>query len=259
MVHYRTIWISDVHLGMRHVRTDALLDFLRRHECEHLYIVGDLIDGWRLRKSWYWDEDCNTVIQKLLRKARHGTRVTYVPGNHDEFVRSFVGLHFGGIRILPEAIHETADGRRLVVIHGDEFDGLIGCAKWLSVMGSGVYSMALRLNQGINAVRRRLGFSYWSLAGFLKSRAKTMVLWMANFEQLVLKAAERHGADGVICGHVHQPDIQEIGGIAYYNTGDWVESCTALVEHVDGSMELLYWGAASTTQGPARPLVSTAA
>jgi UDP-2,3-diacylglucosamine pyrophosphatase LpxH len=238
---YRTIWLSDVHLGMHGSQTDRLLDFLRRHDADHLYIVGDLVDGWRLRKVWRWNQACNDVIQKLLRKARKGTRITYIPGNHDEFARAYIGCRLGQIDIARNALHQTADGRRLLVLHGDEFDGVIAYAKWLSVLGSNAYCAAMQINGVINAVRRRLGLPSWSLSAYLKNRVKDAVKSLADFERAIAEEARSHHADGVVCGHLHRPAIQNIQGIAYYNTGDWVESCTALVEHHNGSMEILHW------------------
>ena len=238
---YRTIWLSDVHLGMPGIQTDRLLDFLRRHDTNHLYLVGDIVDGWRLRKAWRWDQHCNDVIQKLLRKARKGTRITYIPGNHDEFARSYIGYHLGNIEIVRNAMHETADGRRLLVLHGDEFDGIIGYAKWLSVLGSGAYCSAMRVSTALNAMRRRLGLPPWSLSAYLKNRVKNAVKSLADFERVIAEEARTHKADGVVCGHLHRPDIEDIQGITYYNTGDWVESCTALVENHDGHMEILHW------------------
>lgn len=238
---FRTIWISDVHLGMKLVRTDALLDFLRHHEAETIYIVGDLIDGWLLKRSWSWTQQCNDVVQKLLRKVRKGAQIYYIPGNHDEFARDYAGLQLGGIKILRQATHTTIDNRSLLVLHGDEFDGVIACAKWLSMLGAGAYSVAMRLNQVINVVRRAFGHPYWSLSAYLKNKVKDAVKSLARFEQAVVEEARRHQVDGVICGHIHRPAIEEFEGITYYNTGDWVESCTALVEHFDGSMEIIHW------------------
>lgn len=251
-VTFRTIWISDVHLGMKLVRSRCLLDFLRHHDAQDLYIVGDFIDGWRFKRKPYWEQAGNDVIQKLLRKARKDTRITYIPGNHDEFLREYVGLHLGNIRIARNAIHVTADRRRLLVLHGDEFDGVIACARWVSVLGSGAYCWALGISRSLSALRRRLGFRPWSLSKYLKDRIKDVVKSLADFETALVEEARKHGADGVVCGHIHRPAIEAFDGVTYYNTGDWVESCTALVEHVDGSMELIHWPYADTRETSSR-------
>ena len=238
---YRTIWISDVHLGTRGCKADLLLDFLKHNECETLYLVGDIVDGWRLRKSWYWPQTHNDLVQKVLRRARKGCRVVYVPGNHDELFRDYTGLHLGGIVVLSEAIHQTADGRRLLVLHGDQFDAVVKFAKWLAILGDHAYACALVLNHWFNLVRRRLGYPYWSLSAYLKSRVKNAVEYVGKFEAAVADEARRRGVDGVVCGHIHKAEIRNIDGILYCNDGDWVESCTALVEDYDGRLSLLHW------------------
>lgn len=238
---YRTIWISDVHLGTRGCKADLLLDFLKHNECETLYLVGDIVDGWRLRKSWYWPQTHNDLVQKVLRRARKGCRVVYVPGNHDELFRDYTGLHLGGIVVLSEAIHQTADGRRLLVLHGDQFDAVVKFAKWLAILGDHAYACALVLNHWFNLVRRRLGYPYWSLSAYLKSRVKNAVEYVGKFEAAVADEARRRGVDGVVCGHIHKAEIRHIGPVLYCNDGDWVESCTALVEHEDGRLELVDW------------------
>ncbi|OEJ69203.1 UDP-2,3-diacylglucosamine diphosphatase [Magnetovibrio blakemorei] len=238
---YRTVWISDLHLGSLGCQADVLLDFLRTIECDTLYLVGDIIDGWRLRRSWYWPQAHNDVVQKILRKARKGTRVVFVPGNHDEFARDYIGLHFGGVEVQREAIHETADGRRLLVTHGDEFDAIVRYAKWLAVIGDNAYMFMLVLNQGLNRVRTRLGFSYWSLSAYLKYKVKNAVKFIAEYETAVAAVVERRGLDGIVCGHIHHPETRQIGNVLYCNDGDWVESCSALVEHADGQLEILRW------------------
>jgi UDP-2,3-diacylglucosamine pyrophosphatase LpxH len=238
---YRTIFLSDIHLGTRGCKADFLLDFLRHNEAEHIYLIGDIIDMWRLKKSWYWAQSHNDVIQKLLRKARKGSRVVFIPGNHDEWLRDYTELVFGGITMLDEAVHVTADGRRLLVIHGDAFDGIVKHARWLAVLGDGAYNLALWLNHHFNIVRRRLGYSYWSLSAYLKAKVKNAVEYVGNFSDAVIDEARRRGLDGVVCGHIHAPEIREIGGLLYCNDGDWVESCTALVEHFDGRLEIIRW------------------
>ncbi len=238
---YRTIWISDIHLGTRGCRADFLLDFLRNTESERLYLVGDIIDGWRLRRSWYWPQPHNDVVQKLLRKARKGTEVVFIPGNHDEFARQFGNLLFGGIVIKRQAIHTMADGRRFLVLHGDQFDNVVRYAKWLAFLGDWAYNLALSTNYWFNLVRRKLGLPYWSLSAYLKLKVKNAVEYIGRFERAVAAAAKNRGVDGVICGHIHHAEIREIDGITYCNDGDWVESCTALVEHFDGRLEILDW------------------
>jgi len=238
---FRTIFLSDIHLGTRGCQADILLDFLKHTESDQLYLVGDIIDGWRLKRSWYWAQSHNDVVQKVLRKARKGTRVFYVPGNHDEAARDYVGLHFGGVAVLMEAIHTTADGRRFLVLHGDAFDGIVKYAKWLAHLGDWAYNVALTLNTWFNRLRRRLGYSYWSLSAYLKHKVKNAVDYISRFEEAVAEEARRHHVDGVICGHIHHAEIRDIDGTTYCNDGDWVESCTALVEHLDGRLEILHW------------------
>jgi UDP-2,3-diacylglucosamine pyrophosphatase LpxH len=234
----RTAWISDVHLGTRTSNAAALLSFLRDYEVETLYIVGDLIDGWQMRRGIYWPQEHNDVIQKLLRKARKGTRIVYIPGNHDEFVGGFGG-YYGHIAIQKEAIHTTADGRRILVIHGHELDTVVQNARWLAFAGDLGYQFLLGLNPLINFFRRRLGLGYWSLSAYAKKRVKDAVNFIGEFEAAIVRYAERYGVEAVLCGHIHNAGIRQIGAITYYNCGDWVESCSALVENFDGEMELL--------------------
>jgi UDP-2,3-diacylglucosamine pyrophosphatase LpxH len=238
---YRTIWISDVHLGTHGCKADFLLDFLRCTEARTIYLVGDIVDGWRLRKSWYWPQTHNDVVQKLLRKVRHGTRVVYVPGNHDEWLRDYAGLHFGGVEVVEEAVHVTADGRRLLIIHGDSYDMIVKHARWLAVLGDGAYTLALWTNHYFNKIRRVLGYEYWSLSAFLKMRVKNAVQYIGSFADALADEARRRDLDGVVCGHIHHAEIRDLGGILYCNDGDWVESCTALVEHFDGRLDVVKW------------------
>ena len=258
---YRTIWISDTHLGTSGCNAELLLDFLKSTECETLFLVGDIIDGWQLRKGWYWPPRHNDVVRCVLKKAKHGTRVIYVPGNHDEAFRGYVGLNLGGVELLPEAIHETADGRKLLVLHGDEFDGVVLYAKWLAFLGDHAYTLLLKLNGFINGIRKRLGLPYWSLSSQIKKRVKNAVQFISSFEQAVAHAAVERGANGVVCGHIHTAEIRTIGEVTYYNDGDWVESCTALVEHSDGLMEILDWAEhkRSFDEPPAEVLVPVTA
>ena len=240
---YRSIFISDTHLGTRGCRGDFLADFLRRTSAQHLFLVGDIIDGWRLRKSWYWDAAHDDVLRQILRHARGGTKVTYIPGNHDEMFRSWlpVGVDISGIRLCQEAEHVTADGKRLLIIHGDEFDNVVRYAKFLAFLGDWAYTTALVVNRWFNAARRRLGLPYWSLSAWLKRQVKEAVKAIDRFESALAAEARRRGFDGVVCGHIHHAEMRMVDGILYMNDGDWVESCTALVEHHDGRMELIDW------------------
>jgi UDP-2,3-diacylglucosamine pyrophosphatase LpxH len=238
---YRSVWISDLHLGTPGCQAHALLDFLKHVDSENLFLVGDIIDGWQLRRSWYWPQAHNDVIQKLLRKARKGTRVIFVPGNHDEFARRYVEHNFGGIDVAEEWIHETADGRKLWVTHGDLFDGVIQCAKWLAHVGDSMYEFTLKLNRHLNSLRARMGLPYWSLSRYLKLKVKRAVSYVSDFEVAVAREARKRGVQGVVCGHIHHAELREIDGVLYANDGDWVESLTALVEHADGRLEIVDW------------------
>jgi len=238
---HRTIWISDIHLGTPGCKAAFLLDFLRWNDSDTLYLVGDIIDGWRLRKGSSWQQSHNDVVQKLLRKARKGTRVIYVPGNHDEFARDYVDHAFGGIDVVHEAVHRTADGRRLLVTHGDLFDGVVQQARWLALLGDKLYTMILVLNHWFNRARARLGFGYWSLSQYLKHRAKTAVSFITDFELALVREARRRGFDGVVCGHIHKAEIRMVDGVLYCNDGDWVESLTALVEDHGGQLRIIEW------------------
>lgn len=237
----RTLFLSDVHLGSKAAKTDFLLDFLRCHEAATIVLVGDIVDGWRLKRSWYWPQNCNDVVQKLLRKARKGARIVYIPGNHDEFLRDFPGVHFGGIEVARQIVHEAADGKRYLVLHGDEFDVVVRNARLLAYLGDWAYDAAIIVNIALAAIRRRLGLPYWSFSAWAKLQVKHAVNFIGAFQTVVAEEARKHGADGVICGHIHHAVIEDIDGIRYINTGDWVESCTAVVEHWDGTMELITW------------------
>jgi UDP-2,3-diacylglucosamine pyrophosphatase LpxH len=242
-LRFRSIFISDIHLGTPGCQAGRLLDFLRHTESQYLYLVGDIIDGWQLKRRWYWQQSHNDVIQKVLRKARKGTRVTYIAGNHDEAMRHFVGLAFGGIDIRAEAEHLTARGQRLLVIHGDLFDAVVQGAKWLAHLGDRLYMLSLKLNQWFNHARAQLGLPYWSLAQFLKHRVKNAVSYIGAFEDALASEARKRSFDGVVCGHIHKAEIRDIGGILYCNDGDWVESLTALVELEDGTLRIIDWRA----------------
>jgi UDP-2,3-diacylglucosamine pyrophosphatase LpxH len=239
----RAIFISDIHLGTVGCQAERLLEFLRTTDSDSLYLVGDIIDGWQLKRRWYWHQTHNDVIQKVLRKARKGTKVTYIAGNHDEALRHVIGVAFGGIDIRAEAEHVTADGRRMLVIHGDLFDAVVQQAKWLAIVGDSLYVATLKVNRWLNHLRARLGFPYWSLAQFLKDRVKNAVSYVGRFEEALAHEARRRGFDGVICGHIHRAEIRDVGGILYCNDGDWVESLTALVEMHDGELRIIDWKA----------------
>ena len=230
-----------MHLGTRGCQAKLLLDFLRATESEFLFLVGDIVDGWRLERVWHWPAAHNDVIQAFLKKAQEGTQVTYIPGNHDETFREHVGRQFGRIQIAANAIHVLADGRRFLVLHGDEFDLVTNYARWLAILGDYAYRSALTLNVWFNYARRKLGFGYWSLSAFLKYKVKNAVGFIGDYEKVVADEARRTGVQGVVCGHIHHPQLRDLGGITYCNDGDWVESCTALVEHMDGRLELLRW------------------
>ncbi len=238
---WRTIFLSDIHLGTAGCKAEFLLDFLRHNECDTLYLVGDIVDGWRLKRGWYWPQAHNDVVQKVLRKARKGTDVIYVPGNHDEALRDYLDHHFGGIFVTGEAVHVAADGKRFLVIHGDAFDGVVRYARWLAFLGDHAYSCALWTNEWFNRARRVFGLPYWSLSAWLKNKVKNAVKYISDFEEAVAAEARRRGFDGVICGHIHKAEIRDIEGIVYMNDGDWVESCTALVEDRDGSFRVIDW------------------
>lgn len=252
---FRSVFISDLHLGTPGCQAEVLIDFLKHHPSDMLYLVGDIIDGWQLRRRWYWPQAHNDVVQKLLRCARKGCRVIYIPGNHDEFARQFLGQHFGGIEVMEETVHVTADGRRLWIIHGDYFDAVVQCAKWLAYVGDNLYEFSLRLNRHINSWRARLGLPYWSLSRYLKHRVKRALNFITAFEAAVAAEARRRGLDGVVCGHIHRAEIRMIDGVLYCNDGDWVESCSALVEHMDGRLEIVEW---HRSQAPHEPSAAEA-
>lgn len=238
---FRTVWISDLHLGVPESRADLVYDFLRHTDCEYLYLVGDIVDCWRLRKSWYWPQLYNNLCRTILGKAKNGAEVVYVPGNHDEVFRQYLGLDLGAIAIRRELVHETVDGRLLLVMHGDEFDSIVKHQRWLAHIGSAAYELALKANRWLNAVRRLCGCPYWSLSAYLKRRVKNAVQYLDNFEHAVRHEARRRGADGLVCGHLHHARLTTSDELIYGNAGDWVESCTALVEHLDGRLEIINW------------------
>lgn len=246
----RTLFISDVHLGARGCQAERLLDFLRCYEADTIYLVGDIIDGWRLRATWRWPQTHNDVVQKLLRKVRKGTRIVYIPGNHDEFMRPYIGSQFGGVEIAEEAIHETADGRRLLILHGDKFDAILRSVRWLALLGDWAYNFAMVLSRQISNVRGWMGLPYWSFSQWSKHKVKRAVSFISAFEEAVAADAARQHVQGVVCGHIHRPTVQVLNGLLYINTGDWVESCSAVVEHADGALELLDWNAREHEPAP---------
>jgi UDP-2,3-diacylglucosamine pyrophosphatase LpxH len=240
-VTYRSLFISDLHLGTRAAQAESFLDFLKYHDAETIYLVGDIIDFWRVKRGPVWHQSHNDVLQKLLRKARKGTRVVYIPGNHDEAMRDYCGFAFGGIEIHHDIVHTAADGRRYLVMHGDEFDVVVRYAKWLAFLGDRSYEFALWCNHPLNWVRRRLGFGFWSLSSYLKLRVKSAVNFIGEFEHALAEEARRRNVNGVICGHIHHAADRPLVGVRYLNCGDWVESCTALAEDDSGQIHLIRW------------------
>lgn len=255
----RTLFLSDVHLGTRGCQADALLDFLRHYEAETIYLLGDIVDAWRLKQSWNWPQAHNDVVQKLLRKVRKGTRMIYIPGNHDEFLRDYAGLNFGGVDIAEEAVHICADGRRILLLHGDKFDTVVRNVRWLALLGDTAYDLAIWLNGHIARARRMMGLPYWSFSRWSKDKVKQAVSFVGAFEQAVVADARRNGAEIVMCGHIHKAAAKTIDGVLYVNTGDWVESCTAVAEHKDGRLEIIEWHAREQALAPAPGLLQPAA
>jgi UDP-2,3-diacylglucosamine pyrophosphatase LpxH len=237
--HFRAIWLSDIHLGTRGCKAEALLDFLDAHDCEYLYLVGDIIDFWKLKRAPYWPQLHSDVVRKVLSKARAGTIVTFVPGNHDEYIRRFCDLQLGNIFVTREAVHRTADGRLLLILHGDEFDAVTRCHRWLALLGDVSYDLLVSVNHWFNLARRLFGLGYFSLAAYVKWKVKRAMIFACDFEEAVAREAARRGMHGVVCGHIHKTEMRPIGPVLYCNTGDWVESCSALVEREDGSLALL--------------------
>ena len=251
---FRTIWISDVHLGTRGCNAALLIDFLDSTDSQTMYLVGDIIDGWRMKRKFYWPATHNDIVWRIMKRARRGTRVIYIPGNHDEMFRQFTGMNFGGVEIRRKVIHETADGRKLLVLHGDEFDAVMLAHRWLAFVGDAAYGALMRCNHVVNRVRGWLDMPYWSLSKHAKHKVKNAVEFIGRFEEVVAHEAGVRGVDGVVCGHIHTAEIREFGGVTYYNDGDWVEGCTALVEHFDGRMEILHWTDEIAARDPRQPL-----
>ncbi|MBO6505107.1 MAG: UDP-2,3-diacylglucosamine diphosphatase [Kordiimonadaceae bacterium] len=249
---YRSVFISDTHLGTKAARVDLLLDFLKTVRCQELYLVGDIVDGWAIQRSWYWDTAHNDVIRRVLKMAKHGVKVVYVPGNHDEGLRGFEGNDLAGVSLEHELIFEAANGKRYWVLHGDQFDGVVKYAKWLAHVGDRAYAVLLKLNTTVNSLRRLLGYDYWSLSAYLKHKVKNAVEYIGKYEEAVAAEAKRRGVDGVICGHIHHAEKRNFDGVEYMNDGDWVESCTALVEDKHGEFHILHW-ADEIAKRPSKP------
>lgn len=238
---YRTIWLSDIHLGYRGCKAEYLLDFLHSTEAETIYLVGDIIDIWSMKRSMYWPQSHNNVIRTILGKAKKGTRIIFIPGNHDIQIRELVENQFGNIEIYEEYIHETFNGKRILVLHGDVYDSIMQVGQLASFIGNFGYDFLMYLNRQIYKFRRMSGFPYWSLASFIKSKVKNAMKHIRKFEEIVARDVVHRNLDGVVCGHIHHPELRELNGILYCNDGDWVESCTAMVENQDGTLELVRW------------------
>jgi UDP-2,3-diacylglucosamine pyrophosphatase LpxH len=265
-VSYRAIWLSDVHLGTRGSKAASLLEFLSRAESQNLYLVGDIVEGWRLF-NLYWPATHSQVLREIMARAHTGTRVVFIPGNHDEFYRHFAEMAFGSVEIRRQIIHKTKGGQRFLITHGDEFDGPVSSRRWLYLLGDQAYRSGMLLSDGLSRARGALGYSHWSLSSYLKQRVKRAIQQRNSFDSKVRAAALEADAGGIICGHTHIPESRDIDGIQYFNDGDWVENCTALVEHHDGQLELIYYGrdrvkesAAATDIGsiPAWPSIDSA-
>jgi UDP-2,3-diacylglucosamine pyrophosphatase LpxH len=232
------MFLSDIHLGSKGCQASEVADLLKHIRCEKLYLVGDIVDMWRLKQRWHWPAEHNDVIRQILKAAKRGTEVIFIPGNHDEWARDYIGLNFGGVHLAMDDVHETADGRRLLISHGDQYDMVVKHARLLSMLGAWAYDTLLSINRWYNAIRLRLGMKYWSLSKYLKSKVKSACVYVSRFEETLMDEARRKKLDGVVCGHIHHPEVRR-GDIDYYNCGDWVESCTALVEHEDGTLNII--------------------
>ena len=256
-IRLRTLFLSDVHLGKKGIQADLLLDFLRHHDADTIYLVGDMIDGWALKGGWHWPQSHNDVVQKLLRKVRKGSRMVFLPGNHDEFARGYLGMSFGGVEVMDRVVHETADGRRFLVLHGDQFDIVVTHARWLALLGDWAYEVALFSNYWFNRARRALGFTYWSFSAWAKLKVKDAVSFIGAFETALADEARKQGCQGVVCGHIHHAAIRDIGGITYVNTGDFIESCTAVAEDDNGRLRIIHWQRTGADQAAAAVRVAS--
>jgi len=239
--HFRTIFLSDIHLGTRGCRADLLLEFLKVHTCDQLYLVGDIIDGWRFKSGFYWPQEHTNVMRRFLTLSKRGTQVTYVTGNHDEFLRKYSDMEIGNIRVVDEAVHRSRNAKRFLVVHGDAYDVVTRYHRWAARLGGLGYALLLTLNGTLNRFRGRFGYGYWSLSAWVKYRVKRAVSFVSSFEQIVSHDCRHRGFDGVVCGHIHHAEITDYDGIRYMNCGDWVESCTALVEDERGEFHLIRW------------------
>ena len=253
MTHVRSIFLSDIHLGTRACQADRLLEFLKEYSADHLFLIGDIVDFWAMSRGIYWSPAQNTVVQKILRRARHGEQVVVIPGNHDEALRDYLDAQFGDIRLAREHVHTLADRRRFLLTHGDEFDAVTRYHRWVALLGDVAYTFLVRQNVWLSWVRRQLGWpGYWSLAGYAKRKVKSALQFVFDFEESVIRTARERGLDGVVCGHIHWATIRDADGLTYVNCGDWVDSCTAIVEHTDGRLELIRWHGPLATETPAR-------
>lgn len=259
MNRYRAIWVSDVHLGIRDCKAEFLLDFLQKNPCDTSYLVGDLIDFWQMPRNRRWPDSHSEVLRWILSRAATDCRVVYIPGNHDEIARDCIGLFFGNVEILERTIHTTADGRKLLLVHGDEFDNAVRCNRITEWLGDHGYNLLLALNRLTSRLRRHWNYPYWSLAGALKRRIGHVARYIERFEHAAAHAARKAGCDGIVCGHIHHAAVRRIDGVLYCNDGDWVESCTALAERPDGSLNLIHWSDSNVVPMPAPPRVASAA
>ena len=238
-MNYKSVFISDVHLGTNDCQAERLLDFIRDVECENLFLVGDIIDGWELRRSFRWKQSHSDVLQKLLRKARKRTKIYYILGNHDDFLENFLPITMGEhISVHRDMVYKGINGKDYLVTHGDMFDAVTMTKKWLALIGDKSYLFLLKVNRPLNFVRKKMGMGHWSLSKYMKKNVKKAVSYICDYEQVLVRYARAQGVCGVVCGHIHEPEIKEIDGIEYLNCGDWVESCTAVVEHFDGRFEI---------------------
>ena len=248
---YKSVFISDVHLGTRGSKAELLLSFLKTVECENLFLVGDIFDGWRLKKNWYWPIEHSTVVQKILRLSRKGARIIYIPGNHDEFMRQFIDHQFGNIELYNEYEYYATNGKKYIVIHGDKFDLVTVNFKWIAHIGDWAYTALINVNTVMHWIRTFFKMPYWSISKWAKKQVKEAVNFIGNYEQSLLHYAKSNAADGIICGHIHHANVTKIENVEYMNCGDWVESCTALVETIEGEFKLIHWGDEHVDTGPA--------
>lgn len=239
--HYRTLWLSDIHLGCRDCKAEFLLNFLADNEADRIYLVGDIVDFWALKRRVYWPASHNAVLNLLLKKAQQGTEVVYLPGNHDELMKPYVELLFGSIQIHQEFVHETVTGKRLLMLHGDKYDSVVCFGKFHAMLGDVLYDVSLWLNRQCHGIRKRLGLPYWSMASYIKTKVKKANEAIRRYRDAAIADAKEQGVDGIICGHIHHPQMEMVDGILYCNDGDWIENCTLMVENQSGDLKLLRW------------------